>query len=67
MKSILKIIRLLIVALIPLTVVTAQPVSVTEFGAIGDGKTLNTNMIQSAIDYRDQEVAVQLSYRLGNS
>lgn len=52
MKSILKIIILLIVALIPLTVVTAQPVSVTEFGAIGDGKTLNTNMIQSAIDYQ---------------
>jgi polygalacturonase len=34
---------------------TAQSVTITDFGAVGDGQTLNTNMIQSAIDFQSSK------------
>jgi hypothetical protein len=33
----------------------AQSVSITDFGAIGDGKSLNTEMIQAAIDFQAEK------------
>ncbi len=52
MKISFKTILGIILILGKMTTLYAQPISVVDFGAIGDGKTLNTEMIQSAIDFQ---------------